>query len=237
MIARAHALLWSLLRRCSAICEHVEQKTSLLAHLETMVSCLSGRSRRFPDSLPANCGALAPFRLSSHSQPQSSPWGLSYEAQASAPSPHAPWWVSRQASQPSECWSALILCVGVSTLPSTPLLLHYPLRLRSSPSSPTVRGLASVWKLFLLHSSLPEVQIPSQFLCLLFFSFFFCPTLVSGAFLAFMEVWGLLPAFNRCSVEILPHIDVFLMYLWRGRQSPGLTPPPSWRSPLLLILN
>ena len=46
----------------------------------------------------------------------------------------------------------------------------------------------------------------------------------------FWEVWGLLPAFSRCSVGVVPHVDVFLMYLWGGRWSPHLTPPPSWRS-------
>ena len=46
----------------------------------------------------------------------------------------------------------------------------------------------------------------------------------------FWEVWGLLPAFSRCSVGVVPHVDVFLMYLWGGRWSPCLTPLPSWRS-------
>ena len=46
----------------------------------------------------------------------------------------------------------------------------------------------------------------------------------------FWEVWGLLPAFSRCSVGVVPHVDVFLMYLWGGRWSPRLTPLPSWRS-------
>ena len=49
----------------------------------------------------------------------------------------------------------------------------------------------------------------------------------------FWEVWGLLPAFSRCSVGVFPHVDVFLMYLWGGRWAPCLTPPPSWRSPLI----
>ena len=70
----------------------------------------------FLDSLPASCGALAPFRLCSHSQPQSSPWDLTSEAQASAPSPHPPQWVSRQASRDGECWSAPILCAGIYPL-------------------------------------------------------------------------------------------------------------------------
>ena len=39
------------------------------------------------------------------------------------------------------------------------------------PPPPSVKGLPSVWKLFLLHSSLPEVQVPSLFFCLRFFFF------------------------------------------------------------------
>ena len=68
------------------------------------------------------------------------------------------------------------------------------------------------------------------------FSFFFCPTHIRGEFLAFWELWGLLPAFSRCSVGVVPHVDVFLMYLWGGRWSPRLTPPPSWRSLLQYLL-
>ena len=70
----------------------------------------------FPDSLPASCGALTPFRLCSGSQPQSSPWDLTSEARASAPSPHPSQQVSRQASQAGECWLAPIPCAGISPL-------------------------------------------------------------------------------------------------------------------------
>ena len=63
------------------------------------------------------------------------------------------------------------------------------------------------------------------------FSFFLCPTQVCGEFLAFWEVGGLLPVFSRYSVGVVPHVDVFLMYLWGGRWSARLIPPPSWRSP------
>ena len=58
-------------------------------------------------------------------------------------------------------------------------------------------------------------------------SFFFCPTQVCGEFLAFWEVWRLLPVFNGCSVGAVPRVDVCLMYLWEGRWSPRLTLPPS----------
>ena len=143
----------------------------------------------FPDSLLASCGALAPFRLCSCSQPQSSPWDLTSDARASAPSPDPPWWVSRQASPAGECWSAQILCVGIS--PLCPLYPCCCALLRGSEAShlpPLVsasEGATSVWKLFLLHSSLPVVQVPSLFFCLWFF---FCPTQVCGMFLAFWEV-------------------------------------------------
>jgi len=40
--------------------------------------------------------------------------------------------------------------------------------------------------------------------------FFFCPTQLCGSILASLEVWGLLPAFSRCSVGVMPHIDVIL---------------------------
>ena len=107
------------------------------------------------------------------------------------------------------------LCGNLSALPSAPLLLCSPPWLESfppaHPPSPPVKGLPSVWKLFLLHSSLLEVQVPSLFFCL---CFFFFPTQVHGDFLAFWEVSGLLPAFSRCSVGVVPHVDVFLMYLW-----------------------
>ena len=115
LIAVAHACLWSSFRWCSAFCGQTGKESPLLAHPETMVFCLLGPDF-FPDSLPASCGALAPFTLCSRSQPQSSPWDLTSEAQASAPSPHLPQWVSRQASQAGECWLAPILCAEISPL-------------------------------------------------------------------------------------------------------------------------
>ena len=161
----------------------------------------------FPDSLPASCGALAPFRLCSRHQPQSSPWDLTSEAGASAPSPRPPQRVSRQASWAGECWSAPILCAGISPLcpphPYCCTLLRGseapPLRhLQSLPA----KGLPSVWKLFLLHSSLPEVQVPSLFFCLCFF-FFLLP---------YPSTWGFscLLGSLRSSANILkvPHIKI-----------------------------
>ena len=127
----------------------------------------------FPDPFLTSCGTLAPFRLSSGSQRWSSPWGLTSEAQAqaSAPSPHPPWWVSRQVSQAGECWSAPILCEGISLLFSLhPCCCALVCDSKAPhPPSPPVRGLPSVWKVFLLHSSFPDMQDSSLFLCLSFF--------------------------------------------------------------------
>ena len=99
------------------------------------------------------------------------------------------------------------------------------------------------WRGFLVCGNLSSFTAPSQrgrscpYSFVSVFSFFFCPTQVRGVFLVFWEVWGLLPAFSRCSVGVVPHVDVFLMYLWGGRWSPRLTLLPSWRSPSRLIFK
>ena len=170
LIAAARARLWSCCKRRSS--------SPLLAHQEKRgkkksLAC-SAAPDLFPDSLPASCGALAPFRPCSRSQPQSSPWGPTSEAQASAPSPHLPWWVSRQASRAGVCWSAPILCAGISPLcPPHPCGCALLRGSEASPlchlQSPPAKGLPSVWKPFLLHSSLPLVQVPFLFFCLCFF--------------------------------------------------------------------
>ena len=138
----------------------------------------------FQDSLPTSCGALALFRLCSRNQPQSFSWDLTSEAGTSAPNPHLPLRVSGQASWAGECWSAVILCAGISPLcPPHPCCCALlggseasPLR---HPQPPPMKGLPSVWKPFLLHSSLPLVLVPSLFFVSVF-SFFFCPTQVRG---------------------------------------------------------
>ena len=171
LIAAARTHLWSSFRRCS--------ESPLLVHPRTMVSCLLDRSRLFLGLPPSELWCTGPFRLCSHGQPQSSPWGLTSEARASAPSPRPPRQLNRQASRAGECCSALILCAGISPLcpphPCGCALLRgseaSPLRHRQSPP---VKGLPSVWKPFLLHSSLPLVQVPSLFFCLCF-SFFLLP--------------------------------------------------------------
>ena len=188
------------------------------------------------DSLLASCGALAPLRLCSLKQPQSSPCDLTSEVRASAPSPHWSRQVCRQASWAGECWSALILCAGISPLcpphPCCCALLH---GLKLPPSA--THSLRP-WRAFLVCGNLSSFTAPSHWCRSRPYSFvsvfFFCPIQVRGEFLAFWEVWGLLPAFGRCSIGAVPRVDVFLMYLWGGRWSPCLTLPPSWISSILL---
>ena len=154
------------------------------------VSCLFGSSRPFPRLPPGYLWCTNPFRLCSHRQPQSSPWDPTSEAGASAPSPHPPRRVSRQASRTGECCSALILHAGISPLcPLHPcgcaLLRGSEASALRHPQSPPMTGLPSVWKPFLLHSSLPLVQVLSLFFCLCYF-FFLLP--YPGTWGAFWEV-------------------------------------------------
>ena len=156
------------------------------------VSCLFGSCRLFPpDSLPASHGALAPFRLCSRSQPQSSPWDPT-EAQASAPSPHSPRRVSIQSSRAGECWSAPLLCAGISRL--CPLHPCGCALLCSSEACPLCHSQSPPRRGFLVCGDLSSFTAPSQwcrshpYSFVSVFSFFFCPTQVPGEFLAFWEV-------------------------------------------------
>ena len=68
------------------------------------------------------------------------------------------------------------LCAGISPLcPPHPyccaLLRGSEASLLRHPQSLPAKGLPSEWKPFLLHSSLPLVQVPSLFFCLCFFFF------------------------------------------------------------------
>ena len=157
----------------------------------------------FPDSLPASRGALAPFRLCSRRQPQSSPCDPTSEARASGPSPHPSQRVSRQASRAGECCSAPILYAGISLLcPSHPCCCSLLRGSEASPRHPPsllVKGLLSVWKLFLLHSSLPVGQVPSLFFCLCFFFLLLPYSGTWGSFLSF----GKAEVFCHRSVGVL----------------------------------
>ena len=181
LIAAARAHLRSLFRRRS--------ESPLLAHQETKrqekVSCLFGSSSPFPGLPPSQLGRTSPLQAVITSPTPVLPCDPT-ETRASAPSPRPPRRVSRQASRAGECCSALILCAGISLLcPPHPGCCAL-LRGSEAPPSATpisaCEGASSVWKPFLLHSSLPLVQVPSLFFCLCFFFLFF--------FLPYPGTWG-----------------------------------------------
>ena len=122
----------------------------------------------FPDSIPASCGAPTPLGCVNAASPSPLPairLKLSLSSQ-----PRPPRRGSRQASRAGECWSAPILRAGTSPLcpPHLRGSKHSPL---CHPQSLPAKGLPSAWKPFLLHSSLPLVQVQSLFFCLCYFFF------------------------------------------------------------------
>ena len=174
-----------------------------------------------------------PFRLCSRHQPQSSPCDPT-KARASAPSPARPGgWADKPlglvsaARRRASVWEYLRFALR------TPVAALSSVAPKLPPSA--TRSLRP-WRGFLVCGNLSSFTAPSHWCRSHPYSFvsvvpfFFCPTQVHGEFLAFGEVWGLLPASSRCSVGAVPHVDVFLMYLWGGRWSPGLTLLPSWGS-------
>ena len=129
----------------------------------------------------------------------------SYRSPSLSSQPRPPQRVSRQASRAGECCSAPSLCAGISPLcpphPCGCALLHgsedSPL---CHPQSLPAKGLPSVWKPFLLHSSLPLVQVLSLFFCLCFFFFLsFALPRYMGSFLPF----GKSDVFCQRSVGVL----------------------------------
>ena len=167
LIAAARARLWSLFRWCS--------ESPLLAHPETMVSCCFGSCRLFPGLPPSQLWRANPFRLCSCRQPQCSPCDPTSEARASAPSPARP---GGGADKPLGLVSAgwrrssvrESLCCALRT-PVAALSSVAPKLPPPPPAVPAREGAPSVWKSFLLHSSLLEVQVPSLFFCLCYFFF------------------------------------------------------------------
>ena len=93
--------------------------------------------------------------------------------------------------------------------PLLPLLIS-PLGLRRTPS---------MQKLFFFHSFLQGCWSYSYSLFSFLSFFLFHPSKVHGHFLALLEVWGLLPAFGRCSVRTVLHVDFSLSlgtFVWEG---------------------
>ena len=119
------------------------------------------------------------FGLLAHSSSLRLPSGLvltlrtNTAARTSLPSPHL-------LLTDTSVWATPLLAVAVgaysvggSRPPLPPAPLCCPLRFRNSPKDPPVRGFPTMWKLLLLHDSLP--RSPPLNLLSLFLPFIFCP--------------------------------------------------------------
>ena len=135
-------------------------------------------------------------------------------------------------------WLVLVstdpLCGNLSALPSATVLLCSPPWLWSFPSA-TLR--LHQWRGFLVCGNFSPSQLPPRgagpvpILLSLFFLFSFVLPRYVGSFFPFGKSEVFCQRLVGCSVGVVPHVDVFLMYLWGGRWSTHLTPLPSWRSP------
>ena len=168
----------------------------------------------FPDSLLASCGALTPSGCVYVTNPSPLPsFWLKPEPQLPAPAYPGGW-----ADKPLGLVRAGRHHSSVQE--SLCFALRTPVAVLSSvaPKLPasTTRSLR-LWTGFLVCGNLSSFTAPSHwcrsrpYSFVSVISFFFCPTQIHGEFLAFWEVWGLLPAFSRCFVGVVPHVDVFLM--------------------------
>ena len=106
LIAEAHARLWSSFMWCSEF--------SFLAHPEPMVSCLLGSSRLFPGLAPGELWYTSPLQSVFMQPSLVLSLGSELRSQSLSSQSPPPRWVSRQTSQASECWLAVILCAGIS---------------------------------------------------------------------------------------------------------------------------
>ena len=80
------------------------------------------------------------------------------------------------------------------------------------PTEPQVRGFPAVWKLPLLHDSLPRMfSVPNSIS--LFLSFIFCPTYFQREWAAVLGSWCPPPASRSCFVELAQHSNDLLMNL------------------------
>ena len=188
----------------------------------------------FPDSHPATCDALTPTGCVQAANPSPLPaiWPI---PEPQHPAPSHP---GRGADKPLGLVSAARHRFSVRQ--SLPFALHTPVAALSSMAPklpPSATRSLWLWRGFLVRGNLSSFTAPSHWCrsrpyCFVsVISFFFFPTHVRGEFLAFWEIWGLLPGFSGCSVGEVPRVDIFLMYLWEGRWSLHLTLLPSSPDP------
>ena len=152
-----------------------------------------------------------PLKLSSGSQSQSSLWPLEPELQY--PAPTCP---SRQTEKCLRLGSAG--CHQPFTQISPYFALHIPVAsfLSEAPKCPFCPhqwGDFPVCEAFPLHNFLPEALVLSWLLSLSLF--FLLPYLIVQRLSWPFESLRSSAAFSRCSVRVVPRIDIFLIYEWK----------------------
>ena len=183
LIAPARAHLWSSFKRRS--------DSPLLAHPETMVSCLFGSSRLFPDSLLASCGALTPSGCV-HAANPSPLLAIRPQPEPQLPAPARP---GGEADKPlglvSAAWRRASVRESLRSALRTPVAALSSVAPKLPPSA--TRSLRPR-RGFLVCGNLSSFTAPSHwcrshpYSFVAAISFFFCPTQVCGEFLAFWEV-------------------------------------------------
>ena len=179
------------------------------------------------NGIPLHSGCLC--AISPSCLPMSDLWSPSFGTQSlpSLADKHlrlgSAWWWYWTPGQVSLCF-ALHKPVVVLSPKSLKLLFHPGW---SSHQWGDFPGCGNIFLSQLPPKSTGPILIPFSLSLL----FFFCHTWFHGDFLALSEVWGLLPVFSRCFTRIVPHIDVFLIYLWQEVSSTSCTSthidPPS----------
>ena len=184
----------------------------------------------FPDSLLASCGALTPSGCIHAANPSPLP-AIRPKPEPQLPAPARPsGWADKPLGLVSAGQHRTSVRESLHFALRTPVAALSSVALKLPPSA--TRSLHPR-RGFLVCGNLSSFTAPSHwcrsrpYSFVSVFSFLFCSTQVLGEFLAFWEVWHLLPTFSGCSVGAVPRVDVFLMYLWEGRWSPRLTLPPS----------
>ena len=179
---------------------------------------------------------LAPSQYLHSSQPWSPPCRLTSKAWASIPSCH-----SLRAD--TVMWAASLLesatkhnlCGESSVLPSQHLSHCTVLWGSEDPLWPSLWGSLLVCRIFSSFITPFVGTIPSPKLLCLPFHLYLLAYLIPRRLVCFLEVWGPLPAFRRCSVGIVPHANIVFIYLGHRRWSPCPIPPPSWRPPSFIF--
>lgn len=121
----------------------------------------------------------------------------------------------------------------LSILPFEYLLLHSLLRFQSSPPSPTMMDSQVSRNLSSFIAPSLRNRSPFQFICL---SFSFSLFLMSFALPHSVEISLPLESLGSSSrvqkvfCKSCSTCRLFLIYLWGGKGSPCLTPPPCWKS-------